>query len=890
VADRLAEALDALERVQSEPRRTHDVAERLLAAGAVGEVEVVALWALGRAQHELDDVQQASRTLGAAAARAHEQGLTVREAQIRMSRSVCLLADGDTPGALRELDEAEPALEGSERARVVMQRGLVMYHLGRLAEALEDFDRALPDARRGHDRLAEARLLTNRGVVRVSVGDLDGGEADQLRAQVLAEELGQHLLSAGALHNLGFLNGRRGDIPAALRWFERAADAYAALGAPGRLTSVLDADLCDVLLAAGLGVEARAAAQRAVDAMSNTGNLVNLAEARVLLARVCLSQGDHGSARAEADEAARTFHASDRATWAAFAEYVAIQAGVAATQEQSEPPADLVDRTLTISELLEAQGWRTEALHVRTFAARAALALNRTAEARRALGDAADARHRGPADLRARAWHAAALLRLAEGDRAGARRAIGTGLRVVDAHRGTLGGSELRVHASAQGADLARLGLSLALADRRPADVLVWADRWRSLALEAPPVRPPDDAGLARDLAELRRLTADIREQTLEGVDVTPVERRVGQLEVAIRHRHRLAPGAGSRTPHHLDLAALRRRLGRRILVEYLTLDGQLHAVVVTSGRSRLRSLGDLDDVVAEKDFLTSSLRRLARQHDGRAGRTAADMAHAAVQASQRVIAPLELPPDVPVVLVPTGALHGMPWPALPGLADRPLTVSPSARLWATARPPRSPSSARVTLVAGPDLPGAVEEVEQLGDIYPGARALAEADASTDAVLAEWRSAELVHLAAHGDFRADSPLFSSLRLADGPLTVYDIERAGAGPQTVVLSACDAARAGVQPGDELIGAGAALLSLGIRSVIAPILPVSDRSTTAMMVTFHRELSRGAPPATALARAGREARRRGEPGDLAAAGSFICLGADDQDAPPPGFTLV
>ena len=770
MADPLAEALDALEHVQSDPRRTRDVALRLLDGGADGEPQVVALWALGRAQHELDDVSAAARTLGEAADAAAALGLREREAQIRMSRSVCLLADGDTPGALRELDQAEPALEGNDKARVVMQRGLVLYHLGRLAEALRDFDLALPATQRSDDRLAEARLLANRGVVRVFLGDLDGGEADQRRVQELAEQLGQHLLAAGALHNLGFLNGRRGDIPSALQWLERAEQAYRALGAPGRLTSVLDADVCDVLLAAGLTVEARAAAQRAVDAMATAGNMVNLAEARLLLARACLAQGDQASARDEADEAARAFRASDRATWAAFADYMAIQAGVAATQEHSAPPEDLFDRTLAIGAVLEEQGWRTEALHARTFAARAALAVDHTADARRALGDAAEARHRGSADLRARAWHATALLRLAEGDRVGARRAVSSGLRVVDEHRATLGASELRAHASAQGVDLARLGLFLALTDHRPTDVLAWADRWRSLALEAPPVRPPDDTTLARDLAELRRVNAEIRDTTLAGGDVTALEREVGQLEAGIRRHHRLARGAGGPRREQLDVAALRGRL-----------------------------------------------------------------------------------------------------------AGRALTVSPSARLWASPRP--SPTNGGVALVAGPDLPGAADEVEQLATIYPSATTLAATAAATDAVLAQWQAAAVVHLAAHGDFRADSPLFSSLRLADGPLTVYDIERAGAGPQTVVLSACDAARAGVQPGDELMGAGAALLSLGVRTVVAPLLPVSDRATTPMMVDFHRQLSHGRRPAEALAAAGRAARERGGPADLAAACSFICLGADD-----------
>ena len=34
----------------------------------------------------------------------------------------------------------------------------------------------------------------------------------------------------------------------------------------------------------------------------------------------------------------------------------------------------------------------------------------------------------------------------------------------------------------------------------------------------------------------------------------------------------------------------------------------------------------------------------------------------------------------------------------------------------------------------------------------------------------------LAHLACHGAFRSDNPLFSSLRVADGDLTVYDLER------------------------------------------------------------------------------------------------------------------
>jgi hypothetical protein len=73
--------------------------------------------------------------------------------------------------------------------------------------------------------------------------------------------------------------------------------------------------------------------------------------------------------------------------------------------------------------------------------------------------------------------------------------------------------------------------------------------------------------------------------------------------------------------------------------------------------------------------------------------------------------------------------------------------------------------------------------------------------------------AGIVHMAVHGDHPADSPLFSSRLLADGPLTVCDIERLRAVPRLVVLSACDDAVADVRTGGELLGTASAFLCIG-----------------------------------------------------------------------------
>jgi CHAT domain-containing protein len=137
----------------------------------------------------------------------------------------------------------------------------------------------------------------------------------------------------------------------------------------------------------------------------------------------------------------------------------------------------------------------------------------------------------------------------------------------------------------------------------------------------------------------------------------------------------------------------------------------------------------------------------------------------------------------------------------------------------------------------------------------------------------------MAHIAAHGTYRADSPLFSSLRLADGPLTVYDLDGLSRPPGLLVLSACDSGVSAVRAGDELMGLSSALLSLGTRSVVAGALVVPDSATRPLMIEFHRRLRRGDRPAVALAgaRAAGSASATEAPEAFAAAASFLCFGA-------------
>ena len=230
-----------------------------------------------------------------------------------------------------------------------------------------------------------------------------------------------------------------------------------------------------------------------------------------------------------------------------------------------------------------------------------------------------------------------------------------------------------------------------------------------------------------------------------------------------------------------------------------------------------------------------------------------------------------------PLVVVPTGELHATPWAALPTLAGRAVSVAPSARLWLEATsaaassttPPGAgvpsqssqrgqapgprPLEPRTVVVAGPGLAGAEREAVALGSLYPSAQVLTGEQANVAAVVTALEGAEVVHVAAHARFRSDNGLWSNLELADGVLTVYELEQLRRPPQVVVLSACQSGLSAVRPGDELMGLVAALLSLGARSVVASVVPVEDQASEELMVALHRRLLAGEPPAVALAAA-------------------------------------
>jgi tetratricopeptide (TPR) repeat protein len=876
----MAELIALAERRHRDPAASVRRARELVAAARDPSVEATAHRVVGLALHELSRPAEAIGSFEQSIRISAELGLDDCQALAQAALAISRLILGDIVGATREIAEARAHTPETTRGVVEFLHGVVLHRTGQLDEALNTYRRALRRLRDADDRSSIAVCLQNRAILRGYQGDLEGAIEDLLESEGIARERDLPILVAMATHNLGFVLARRGDMAGALAAFERAERAYRALDNPPRYAAVLQADRGEALMLAGLASEARTAAEAAVEAIRPTGDVAYLAECRLLLARAHLAVGSYPEAVTEASMAARQFTRIKFQSWAAQARYVAVQAQVAAIEDRQTPPLSLLSRSRRIAAELASQGWPVEAAHVRTFVGRMALALGRPAVARAELALAAPARARGTADLRAQAWHATALIRLAEGNRAGAKRALTQGMTVVDAYRATLVATELRVHAAAQGAELARLGILLALGDRNAAEVLRWSERSRAVVLRNPSVRPPDDEELASAMTALRDARRQLRQAALSGTTDRGLEQRAARLEEVVRIRTMQAEGDPAVTGR-VDIRAIRQTLGDRVLVEFVAVEGNLHAVTATARQVKLHSLGSTAEVAQEKQYLLFALRRcLATRPPSPAWST---LMATAARLDQLLFGRLHLPPETSVIVVPSGVLHGLPWSTLPSLSGRATTMAPSAALWLGTHRRDDPqkragsddtvtTQTAVALVAGPGLRGADAEVRALAHLYDGATVLAGQEATTAGVLGALERVEVAHIAAHGIFRNDSPLFSSLLLADGPLTVYDLERLGAVPSIVVLAACSTGAAAVRTGDQLLGTAVALIGLGVRSVIAPVMAVPDGSTVDLMLALHQRLLEGEPPSAALAKAAQGL-------DRAAVSAFVCIGCDD-----------
>jgi CHAT domain-containing protein/tetratricopeptide (TPR) repeat protein len=812
--------------------------------------KAVEVAAAGRPAEAVKLLHQALRALPVDSA--DTEALTMR-IRVLVSLGYTEAEAGSVPDGLVHLGTANALANGlpagPRRSGMVglvdSQRALVVYRIGRVAEALDLFDRAVPlleGAVNGSDLDPEvlARVVMNRGLTHIADGKPGPAEDDMRRVIALADDHGLARLRAKAQNNLGDIAQLTGDVPGALRYYDSVEGIFREL-APG-LVPRMQIDRARVLLEAGLAEEAARCLDEALPALRAQRVGQDLAEAELARAAAALLEGDFTLAKQLAVGAHRRFVKRGSESWAEVAALTKLRIEASVATISPAKPARLAQRLIGV-------GLTDEAAMATMLAVRLAVRRGDLVTAETLLEQVPPLRRIAPIDHKMMLRLCRAEVAVARADRRRALAQAKAGFDELGAVRDRMGGLDLVCGTAVHGLELARLAVGIVLDDARTdADarrLLAWQERTRAQVYRYEPMPAIDDPELASKVAELRTVLRTMQQARLERRPVTHLEQRSVALQREVNRLGWHTSQWGRPRPVSSPDEVIE-HLGDRALISFAGPENDLAAVVVAGGRTKLVRLGAKDGVLEAARQLHADLDALAPDE------LIAPLVTAVSQSARRRIQALDqllfgsdgipaaLLGDRELVVVPFGELYSVPWETLPSLRGRAVSVAPSATAWVSAKEVPQ-NDGPVVLVRGPDLPTAATELTQLIEVYPDAIVLDGEQATTGAVLKAMDGAKLVHIAAHGTHESANAMFSRLELHDGGLLAHEVARLRHPPTHIVLAACELAMSHIRPGDEPLGFAGAMLASGSRTVVAAVNRVGHRSAAVAMTDYHRRLA-------------------------------------------------
>ena len=222
------------------------------------------------------------------------------------------------------------------------------------------------------------------------------------------------------------------------------------------------------------------------------------------------------------------------------------------------------------------------------------------------------------------------------------------------------------------------------------------------------------------------------------------------------------------------------------------------------------------------------------------------------------------------LLIVPHGPLHYLPFAALHDgneslIGKRSLRFLPSSSLQKYLRPSGRAPLDNLLIYGNPDLgdsrldlPSAEDEAKSLASLLPKARLLTRKQATETAFKQQAGQFGHLHIASHGQFKADNALESRLLLAkdesnDGSLTVAELYETRLNADLVTLSACETGLGKRLSGDDLIGLTRGFLYAGASNIVASLWEVDDEATSLLMKDFYQRMRQGASKREALRQA-------------------------------------
>ncbi len=204
------------------------------------------------------------------------------------------------------------------------------------------------------------------------------------------------------------------------------------------------------------------------------------------------------------------------------------------------------------------------------------------------------------------------------------------------------------------------------------------------------------------------------------------------------------------------------------------------------------------------------------------------------------------------LTIVPYGSLHYLPFHLLRSgeqylIEQYEINVLPTAS-WITQPAIQQPTGVLALAHSwGQRLPQVVTEALNVQQLF-GGQVYVEEQAKRHTLTNPL--CQILHIAAHGEYRMDHPELSYIQLADGQLYTDDLWQHDLSYELVTLSACETGRANVMPGEELIGLGRGFLYAGAGALLTSLWRVPDSATYEFMTRVYSQLNSGTSKAAAL----------------------------------------
>lgn len=853
-------------------------------------IGAVAAWVEGMSLLDNGQMEESIRRLETAESQFLNLGMPVNAAATQVSKL----------HALAVLGFYEQAIECGAQARTIFLAHRDQLAAGKIEQNLGNIHFLLD-----HYLIAEEHYLAARSLYE-TVGDqkqlaqIDNclataltsqfrfREADQMyeRALARAEAAGLEVTLAEIETNQGCLALFQGHYDRALDYLERSRRRYAALGMPHDM-AIADQELADAYLELNLVSEALTIYERVIPVLSDLGMQAEHARALTYYGMAWLALGKISSARLFLAAAKGLYEAADNAVGKSMV--TLIEAQVHYRDGVHDAAAALAEQT--IASFAEGHAWGRY-LQARWLQGEALRAQGKTLEAEPLLKSTLEEAERWSAlSILHRCHTSLGLCAAALGDLPRAEMAFKGAISLIEEARAPLPAEEFRTAFMTDKLIPYQEMVRLCLLDGTPARVaeaLGYVEKARSRALvdmlgsavgESAKPRDVFEADLFARLELLReelnwfysqinRPDSDAASRGASMMSelyhaVRSHEAEISEILLQLRQRNNSMP----LSPESFDIPSFTGHLGEHTaLVDYFNLDGELLAFVLTNEGLRVTRLPATEDEVETElrqfyfqlGAMRYGVQRLRAHLPALIERTRQHLS----LLYERLLRPIEGWLGTRRLLIaPHRLLHYVPFHALYDgscyvIEKREVCCAPSATLLQHClAAPRRPLE-RAALLGVPDerTPRVYDEILALEPFFPESIVLLDSQATYEALTKSAATANVLHLACHGRFRHDNPLFSSLQLSGTWMTVrdaYGLDLAQC--ELVTLSACETGVNSLAPGDEWIGLARGFFSAGAPSLLVSQWIVDDESTAELMIDFYSHLREGITPAAALRQA-------------------------------------